>query len=481
MMRKMIKRHKLLRVGVPTLLMAAGAAAMLPGGAPPAEGFQDSSLDRILAAGELRVITGSSPHSYYVYRNQSMGFDYELARQFADHLGVRLRVVPCGTWADMLTALYRGRGDLIAAGIEITPSRLRQVTFSDGYREVQQHLISHRRMAPIATLQDLAGKTVDVGRGSAHHERLEELRRQGIDVTIRAHDNLPDDLLIQRVARGEIDFTVANSNIALMVRRYYPSAAVRALSRDTIPLGWAVRPDARNLLEKVNAFFRIIRNTGQLEDIYEKYHWNIGDFDYIDLKTFHERMRTRLPRYRPFIKDAAQKNGFDWCLIAAQAYRESHLDPLARGANDAQGLMQILPVTGRSLKVAVLSDPVANIKAGVQYLKWLYDQFDGIEEDDRLLTALAAYNAGPGHVQDARRLASKMGLDPNRWESLAKTLPLLRFRKYYQQAEQGFCRGDITVAYVKHIMTYYDILKRQELDNTLAKILPGTKKEALVD
>jgi membrane-bound lytic murein transglycosylase F len=214
--------------------------------------------------------------------------------------------------------------------------------------------------------------------------------------------------------------------------------------------------------------------SGRLDDIYEKYHWNIGDFDYIDLKTFHERVRTRLPRYRPFIKDAARRNGFDWCLIAAQAYRESHLDPLARGANDAQGLMQLLPVTGRSLKVADLLDPVANIKAGVQYLRWLHDQIEGMEEDDRLLTALAAYNAGLGHIQDSRRLAAKLGLDPNRWDSLAKTLPLLRFRKYYREAEQGFCRGDITVAYVKHIMIYFDILKRQELDTMLAKAAPGT-------
>jgi membrane-bound lytic murein transglycosylase F len=463
----------MMRIAIPTVLMAAGAVATFHAGELPAGEFQDLSLERIMAAGELRVIIGSSPHSYYVYRSRSMGFDYELAKHFADHLGVRLRVVPGNTWEDMLRALSRGRGDLIAAGIEITPSRSQQATFSEGYREVQQHLVSHRRAAPIASLQDLSGKTVDVVRGSVHHERLEELKREGIDLTIRTHDNLPDDLLIQRVARGEIDFTVANSNIALMSRRYYPSAVVQPLGRDTLPLGWAVRPNAQNLLEKINDFFRSMIATGRLEDIYEKYHWNIGDFDYIDLKAFHERLRTRLPRYRPFIKEAARKNGFDWCLIAAQAYRESHLDPLARGAANARGLMQILPVTGHLLKLSDPFDPVANIKAGVQYLKELYDQFEGMEENERLLTALAAYNAGPGHIQDARRLATKLGLDPNRWDSLANTLPLLRFRKYHRTTEQGFCRGDVTVAYVKHIMIYYDILKRQELDTALAKAAPA--------
>ena len=475
-MKKLIRRHRFLRVGVPTMLMAAGAVAMLQGGVPPADGFQDLSLDRILAAGELKVITGSSLHSHYVYRNRSRGFDYELAREFADHLGVRLRTVSCDTWEEMRAALYSGRGDLIAAGLEITAARSRQAAFSDGYREVRQHLVSHRSRPPVAALQDLAGKTVDVARGSAHHERLEELRREGIDVIIRLHDNLSDDLLIQKAARGEIDFTVANSNIALMIRRYYPSASVQPLSQETVPLGWAVRPDARQLLETVNSFFKTVGENGRLDDIYEKYHWNIGDFDYIDLKAFHERMRTRLPRYRPFIKEAARKNGFDWCLIAAQAYRESHLDPLARGAFDAQGLMQILPATARSLKIADAFDPVASINGGVQYLKWLYELFDGAEEDDRTLLALAAYNAGPGHVQDARRLAAKKGLDPNRWEAVAKTLPLLRYRTYYQNAEQGFCRGDITVAYVKHILVYWDILKRQELDAAVAKAALGTRE-----
>jgi membrane-bound lytic murein transglycosylase F len=397
-----------------------------------------------------------------------MGFDYELAREFAENLGVRLRMVACRSWEDMLSALYSGRGDLIAAGIEITRSRSRQVAFSKGYREVQQHLISQRSKAP-ATLLELAGKTVDVSRGSANHERLEELRDTGIDVIIRPHDRLPDDFLIQKVAQGEIDFTVANSNVALMIRRYYPTASVHPIGRETIPLGWAVRKQDRQLLEKVNSFLAIIRQTGRLEDIYEKYHWSIGEFDYFDFKTFHSRLRTRLPRYRPLIKEAAHKNGFDWCLIAAQIYRESHFDPLAVGANNAKGLMQILPATARSLNIADPFDPAASIKGGVSYLKSLYDVFGEFEEDDRLLFALASYNVGLGHVQDAQRLAAERGLDPRRWESLAKTLPLLRYRQYYRNTDQGSCRGDVTVAYVKHILIYYDILKRQELDSAMAK------------
>jgi membrane-bound lytic murein transglycosylase MltF len=206
----------------------------------------------------------------------------------------------------------------------------------------------------------------------------------------------------------------------------------------------------------------------RLEDVYRKHYAGIEKFDYCDLKTFHDRMRSRLPRYQAFIKDAARKHGFDWCLVAAQMYRESRLDALARSPDGAQGLMQILPGTARSLDLADAFDPVANIRAGVRYLKSLHVVFEGLDEQDRLSMSLAAYNVGLGHVLDARRLASNMGLDPNRWDSLAKTLPLLRLREYYQHAEQGFCQGDIPVAYVNRIMVYYDILKRIESDTALA-------------
>ena len=335
--------------------------------------------------------------------------------------------------------------------------------------EVQQHIISNRDRVPLTSLNDLSGRTVDLGRGSAHVDFLDELRRRGVNVSVRTHDHLSDGSLVPLVARGEIDSTIVTSNVAFLSRRYYPSTAVRSLGEEAfVSLGWAVPPPAQALLGRVNEFLQSITASGRFDDIYSKYHPNIEAFDYVDLKAFHESMRSRLPRYRPFIKDAARKSGFDWCLIAAQIYQESRLDPLALGPNGSQGLMQILPLTARSLKVSNPFDPVASIKGGVAYLKSLYDMYEGADETDRLMTALAAYNAGPGHVNDAKRLAARMGLDPTRWESLSKVLPLLRLRQYYQQAEQGFCRGDITVAYVRQIMTYYDILKRRELDTAIA-------------
>lgn len=151
-------------------------------------------------------------------------------------------------------------------------------------------------------------------------------------------------------------------------------------------------------------------------------------------------------------------------MIAAQIYQESHLNPRAKSRAGAKGLMQLLPSTASSLDVNDIYNPVENINGGVRYLKKLYDRFDKADTTNRLLIALAAYNAGQGHVQDARNLAVRKNLDPDSWESLAKTLPLLRYRKYYKDAKYGYCRGTEPVIYIKQIMIYYDILKRQGIE-----------------
>jgi membrane-bound lytic murein transglycosylase F len=225
-----------------------------------------------------------------------------------------------------------------------------------------------------------------------------------------------------------------------------------------------VHPKARHLRDKINSFFAAIKKNGRFDEIYDKYYGDIASFDYVDLKAFHRNIKDRLSRYSPFIKAAAKEHGFDWRLIAAQIYQESHLNPRAKSRAGARGLMQILPSTAGSLDINDIYNPVENINGGVRYLKRLYDRFDDADDTNRLLIALAAYNVGHGHVEDARNLALQKNLDPNSWESLAQTLPLLRYRKYYKDAKYGYCRGTEPVRYIKQIMVYYDILKRQGIE-----------------
>ena len=422
------------------------------------------TLHKIIKAGQITVITRNTPHCYYLYRDEPMGFEYELASEFADYLGVTLKVNIAESWEGMIPELYGGAGALIAAGMAITPKRKKQVTFSDGYMDIQQHLIAHRNNTKIKSLEELSGKTIHVRRATAYQERLEELQAQGVALSIELHNEMPTEELIQQVAEGEIALTVADSNIALLNRRHYPAAIMAYPIGDQQYLGWAVHPKARHLRDKINSFFAAIKKNGRFDEIYDKYYGDIASFDYVDLKAFHRNIKDRLSRYSPFIKAAAKEHGFDWRLIAAQIYQESHLNPRAKSRAGARGLMQILPSTAGSLDINDIYNPVENINGGVRYLKRLYDRFDDADDTNRLLIALAAYNVGHGHVEDARNLALQKNLDPNAWESLAQTLPLLRYRKYYKDAKYGYCRGTEPVRYIKQIMVYYDILKRQGIE-----------------
>jgi membrane-bound lytic murein transglycosylase F len=428
---------------------------------PVMAAYKFVTLQRILKTGEITVVTRNNAQCYYLYRDQFMGFEYELAQAFAEYLGVRLKVKVVESWQDMVAALNKGSAAFIAASKPIMPKWQTEVAFSDGYMEVAQQIIAHRKNSSIKTASDLSGKTVDVRKGTAYQQRLMELRDQGIDLAIRLHDDLPTEELIQKVADEEIDFTIANSNIILINRRNFPGAVSTGSINNRMQLGWAVYPKSIELLEQINAFLKVAKKSGKFDSIYDKYYGDTQDFDYVDLKVFHRRIKDRLSRYSPFIKAAAKKHGFDWRLIAAQIYQESHLNPWAKSQAGARGLMQILPSTGQSLGIDDLFDPVQNINAGVQHLKNLFNHFDKLKGQDRLLISLAAYNIGQGHIHDARKLAQKKGLDPNKWESLSKTLPLLQYRKYYKNAKYGFCRGTEPIRYIKQIMIYYDVLKRQ--------------------
>lgn len=428
------------------------------------------TLHKILKNGQLTVITRNNAQCYYLYRDEPMGFEYELAKEYADYLGVSLKIKVADNWEAMVRDINRGVGAVIAAGISITPKRAEEISFTDGYMAIQPYIITHRNNTKINNLQDLTGKTIDIVSGSVSHKQLEKLRKRGANFFIQPHGDIPAEELIQKVSDREIEITVVNSQIAILNRRHYPWAVMRGKIGDEQQLGWAVYPEAHQLRDSINAFFRDLKKSGRYDDIYNKYYGDTEKFDYIDLAAFHRRMKARLSRYSTFIKAAARKHGFDWRLIVAQIYQESHLNPWAKSRAGAKGLMQLLPGTASSLGVKDVYNPVENINAGVQHLKNLYEHYDGASGDDRLLISLAAYNIGQGHISDARRLAAKKNLDPDRWDSLEKTLPLLRYKKYYKRSKFGYCLGTEPLRYTKQIMIYYDLLKRKGIEYGTAQL-----------
>jgi membrane-bound lytic murein transglycosylase F len=422
--------------------------------------MKQDSLEAILESGELTLLTRNNGHCYYTYRDKPMGFEYDLAKAFSDHLGVRLKV-KTPAWEGLIEDLEQGEGDIVGASMTVMPSRQEKADFSESYLTVQQQVIRHNENGSVRETGDLGGKTIHVRRGTSYEARLKALREKGLDIDIVLHDDLPTEELIRMVAEKEIDLTVADSNVALLNRRYYPEIRIAFSLGEEESLGWAVRKGETALLNEVNGFFKKLKANGTLEKLYNTYYANVEIFDYVDLKKYHERIDERLPKYKGIIQRAAGKNRFDWRLIAAVIYQESHFDPEATSYTGVEGIMQLTRDTAEHLGVEDHRDPEQSIMGGVKYLRKLYKSFNDAKDPDRTYLALASYNVGRGHVTDAQKIAEEKGLDPNSWSSLEQVLPLLRYRKYYKTTKHGYCRGTEPVRFVNRIRTYYDILRRE--------------------
>jgi len=420
------------------------------------------TLERIQKSGVLRLITTRSLNNFYLYKGEPAGFEYELAREFARFLHVDLDVVTPG-WSNLLIYLDLGKGDFVGAGMSITRERMEKVRFSIPYMEVQQQVIHHALVFGPKDIQDLAFRTIHVRRDTSYHYRLQEIKASGIDVRYVLHDNVPTEDLIAMVHDREIKFTIADSNIARLNQRHMPDIRVGIPIQKKESLAWAARKNDPEMLEQINRFFLYARETGKLKEIVNKYYGRPKEFDVSEIKTFHKRVQKYLPEYRNIIETQSKKFGFDWRLVAAVVYQESRFDPAAKSMTHVEGLMQVTRATAGEMGIDDRLDPVQSIRAGIRYLHQMYDRFEDIEDGyQRLLFALASYNVGFGHVLDAMAIAGDRGLDPRKWESLKKTLPLLSRPEFYKKTKHGYARGWEPVRYVERILAWYDILKQMD-------------------
>jgi len=266
------------------------------------------------------------------------------------------------------------------------------------------------------------------------------------------------------VHNRDIKFTIADSNIALINRRYFPDIQIGIAVQEKESLAWAVRKGDSEMLKAVNRFILFANERGILKRITEKYYDNVKDFDVYELKKFHERIETRLPAFKEVIVEESMRYGFDWRLVAAVVYQESHFNPNAKSFTNVRGLMQVTHVTAKEMGISNRLNPSENIRAGIKYLDKMYQRFDHIQDSyQRMLFALASYNIGYGHVKDALRLAQEKGYDIQTWQALKATLPLLSDPKVYEKTKYGYARGWEPVEYVERILTYFDILKQKTL------------------
>lgn len=406
--------------------------------------------------GVLRVITSNNPASYFIWRGELMGFDYDLIRHFAKQHRLRVRMVVRDSASAMFDALQEGAGDVIAASMTDTKER-RQAgwQFSKRYLEVHEQIIGRTDEEPFESVQALDGRTVSVAPDSAFVDTLEALREQGIAVETRLVPDATSEMLIEQVGEGDADLTLVDSHLAALESTYRDNIQALWTLEGSRDIAWGLRDNQPQLKKQLDAY--ISRN-------YKGLFYNVTFSRYFkETKTIriHEQYRVEAGKdispYDDLAKEYALKYGFDWRLVISQMYQESQFDPRARSFAGARGLMQVMPRTGRQFGFTDLHDPEQGIAAGLVYLEWLEDRFpQRLEFAQKLYFGLAAYNAGAGHVEDARVLAQRLGKDPDLWFDNVETAMLLLSRpRYARQARFGYVRGSEPVKYVREIRNRY--------------------------
>jgi membrane-bound lytic murein transglycosylase F len=446
--------------------LAAGILLLAIAAAAPLSGVDtDPPVPRFIDATELVVVTRNSPTTRYIDPDGNFaGVEHDLVEMFARELRIPVRFVEASSYADVLPRLERGQAHMAAAGLAITPERARRFLFSPPYMEVQQVLVHNDTLPRPRTLRDLQTRRIEVVADSSAAETLHNLaeRMPGLRFEEVRTVN-PEDLLI-RVAEGKTDYAVTGSHIVDVARNFHPNLAKSLVLGDGERIAWAFAQDGDDgLVAKARAFLKRVASDGTLKRLMDRYYGHVTRLDRADLDGLFEAMRARLPAYRALFKQAQELTGIDWRLLAALGFQESKWDPLATSPTGVRGMMMLTGTTADRLGVRDRLDARASIFAGARYLRDLRDALPPrIGEPDRTWMALAAYNQGLGHLEDARQLAQRQGLNPDAWVDLKRSLPLLSRPDVYETLRHGFARGGEALALTENVRTFYDILVRFE-------------------
>ena len=431
-----------------TLLLVAGCTG------------PQNALERIKARGELVVVTVHGAATYVEGPDVATGFEYDLAEAFANSLGVELKVVVVERSGEVIPTLLNGGADLAAAGLTETPERKKQVRFGPAYQQVRQQLVYHVEMRKPRNIDSVRGGVLEVSAGSDAAEQLRVLKEKHKNLKWRENADADSEELMQLLWDRLIDYTIVDSNVFTLNRSLYPELRVAFAVSEPIDVAWAFPPTTdSSLYDAAVQFFAGIKKSKRLAQLKERYYGHVTTFDYVGVVTYLTHIKQRLPALRPFFEAAAAEHDLDWRLLAAMGYQESHWNPDAVSPTGVRGIMMLTQATARRLGVRNRTHPEQSIFGGARYFRMQKDRLpERIPEPIRTWMALAAYNVGHGHLEDARMLAQKIGGDPDRWIDVKKALPLLSQRKWYSQTRLGYARGMEPVRYVENVRSYYAIL-----------------------
>jgi len=418
-----------------------------------------TTLERVKMMGKLVVATTNSPTTCYDGPQGLTGYECDLLQGLAKKLGVPLDLQFFDSTPEAVDAVAAGKADLAAASINITPAREARVRFSRPLQQVVLQLVYNSDGLAPQNLGDLQGE-LDVVPGSSGEEILSAQKARFPDLkwSQAEPDNDVDDLLYQ-VSQGELDYTIANSDLVAINQRYYPNLRVAFAVSDKQNLAWALPQDMdASLYNAVQDYLHQL-GEGEMARLRDRYFGHIGETDYQGVVRFTADVQERLPRYRAFFENAAQRYGLDWRVVAAIGYQESHWDPAAVSPTGVRGIMMLTTETAADLEVADRANAAQSIRGGARYFQQILAQLPPqIAEPDRTWMALAAYNQGVGHLLDARALAAQLGGDPDRWLDVRNALPLLSREHWFKKTRHGYARGREAVGFVGNVRNYYDML-----------------------
>lgn len=439
---------------------------------PRKEKSEEICVPPYIERGKLVAITDYNSTSYFIYRGEPMGYQYELLNLFAQHLGVRLEILVSNDLRESFEVLLSGECDVLALNLTVTKERSRLVDFTKPFIQTRQVLVqkkpakwqmlSERELEAslIRNQLDLAGKTIHVQKNSAYAARLHNLSEEIGDTINIVEVPYESEQLITMVAEGEIEYTVSDENIARVNQTYYPEIDIQTAVSFPQNLAWAVKRGDNQLREEINTWLEGFSGTIESQLLYAKYFRNPRSARFIRSDYF-ALTSGRISPYDDLIKKYSEEIGWDWRLLASLIYQESRFYPEAESWAGAAGLMQLMPSTAERFGVNMISDPEQNIAAGVEFIKWLDDILSDrlMDESERLKFILASYNVGLGHVLDARALARKNNKDPDVWTGSVDYFLLNKSNpEYYLDpvVRHGYCRGEEPYKYVTEILERYD-------------------------
>ena len=423
-------------------------------------------LKHIKLRGKIRVSTDYNSTNYFIYKGRAMGFQYELLKALAEHLDVKLELNVENDLQSVFSSLEDGDIDLIGMNLAITQERQERFSFTLPHSQTKQVLIqrksSDKDSMPIIRNQlELGDKLIHVQKASAYVERLENLSKEiGRSIHIEKLDRIEVEELIEDVSNGEIDYTIADQNVAIVNKSYYPNIDTDTEISFPQDMAWALRKGSDELTNAINIWLKSFKKTARYNQIYRKYFLSSRivrrhNSEYFTLKS------GKISKYDDLIKKNSKLIDWDWRLLSALISQESHFDPNAKSWVGAFGLMQLMPETAFRYDVDEDSKPEENVKAGAKHLKYLSRRLDKIlvDKTDKLKFLLASYNVGLGHILDARRLANKNGQNPDLWQGSVDYYLLNKSKpEFYKDpvVKYGYCRGKEPYNYVKKILLIYN-------------------------